>query len=71
MNVMRTILKLFCLFISVFFITHLCNKKTLPETELFLSNVEALANDENVDVSCFGRGSIDCPVGHQKVYRVW
>lgn len=38
-------------------------------TELIQENVEALAEGEGYDrVECYGIGSVDCPLNHQKVY---
>lgn len=38
-------------------------------TELIQENVEALAEGEGYDrVECYGTGSVDCPLNHQKVY---
>ncbi|WP_321481202.1 NVEALA domain-containing protein [uncultured Bacteroides sp.] len=68
---MKTTMKLFCLFVLVFFLVHLCKKRGSVEAELFLSNVEALASGENADRSCFGVGSLDCPQDHSKVYYIW
>lgn len=34
--------------------------KLLEMNQLFLSNVEALANDEGVNFFCYGEGDIDC-----------
>lgn len=40
--------------------------------ELSLSNIEALAYDENGEnVICFGVGTVDCPKNHSKVVIVY
>lgn len=38
---------------------------------LLLNNIEALANDEYTNVSCYGTGSVDCPIRHDKVEYVF
>ncbi len=68
---MKTTVKLFGLFVLAFALTYLFNKRKNIETELFLSNVEALASGENSDSSCLGVGSLDCPQDHSKVYYIW
>lgn len=40
-------------------------------SELLLSNIEALANDENVNADCIGIGSVDCPINSDKVLYVF
>lgn len=39
---------------------------------LLLQNVEALASgEESSQTHCYGRGSVDCPVSHDKVDIVY
>ena len=64
-------LKLFCLIFVVCTLTYLCKKSKSVESELFMSNVEALAGGENGDISCYGIGSLDCPRTQSKAYRIW
>ena len=41
-------------------------------TELIQENVEALAEGEGYDrVTCYGTGSVDCPINHNKVYFIY
>nr|WP_320058916.1 NVEALA domain-containing protein [uncultured Bacteroides sp.] len=69
---MNAKLKLFCLLLVVCTITYLCKKSKSVDSELFMSNVEALASGESGDViRCNGIGSLDCPQIHSKVYRIW
>ncbi|WP_024996545.1 NVEALA domain-containing protein [Bacteroides graminisolvens] len=68
---MNAKLKLFCLFFVVCTLTYLCKKSKSVESELFMSNVEALAGGENGDISCYGIGSLDCPLTKSKAYRIW
>jgi len=68
---MKTILKLFGLFIAIFITAYLCNKSDSVDNELFLSNVEAFAGGEKTDINSFATGSLDCPKSNQKVYRNW
>lgn len=35
---------------------------------LMLENIEALADSETDGVRCFGKGLVDCPLNHDKVY---
>ncbi|NDW11630.1 hypothetical protein D0T50_01850 [Bacteroides sp. 214] len=44
--------------------------KQNKSNKVLLSNVEALANGEN-DGFCAGTGSVDCPRGNIKVYKVY
>ena len=68
---MNAKLKLFCLIFVVCTLTYLCKKSKSVESELFMSNVEALATGENGDISCYGIGSLDCPQTQSKAYRIW
>jgi len=33
-----------------------------------VENIEALADSETDGVRCFGKGLVDCPLNHDKVY---
>ncbi len=68
---MNAKLKLFCLIFVVCTLTCLYKKSKSVESELFMSNVEALATGENGEASCYGIGSLDCPQEHRKVYFIW
>ena len=68
---MNAKLKLFCLIFVVCTLTYLYRKSKSVESELFMSNVEALATGENGEASCYGIGSLDCPQEHRKVYFIW
>lgn len=38
---------------------------------LMLENIEALAGgEEDINATCFGTGSVDCPIANAKVYYV-
>ena len=42
------------------------------QSELLLSNIEALAADEHADITrCLGTGTLDCPFVHTKVKRIY
>ena len=56
---MNAKLKLFCLIFVVCTLTYLYKKSKSVESELFMSNVEALATGENGEASCYGIGSLD------------
>ncbi|MFW9625039.1 NVEALA domain-containing protein [Bacteroides graminisolvens] len=69
---MNAKLKLFCLFFVVCTLTYLYKKSKSVESELFMSNVEALASGENGGIiRCNGIGSLDCPQTQSKAYRIW
>ncbi|WP_319505003.1 NVEALA domain-containing protein [Bacteroides graminisolvens] len=70
---MNAKLKLFCLIFVVCTLTYLCKKSKSVESELFMSNVEALASGEKSGdiIRCNGIGSLDCPQTKSKVYRIW
>lgn len=68
---MNAKLKLFCLFFVVCTGTYLCKKSKSVDSELFMSNVEALASGEQGGAPCYGFGSLDCPQEHRKVYLIW
>lgn len=46
------------------------NQSSANVSSLLLENVEALADEEYEHVSCFGTGSVDCPLNNTKVYFV-
>lgn len=69
---MNAKLKLFCLIFVVCTLTYLYRKSKSVESELFMSNVEALASGENGGIiRCNGIGSLDCPQTQSKAYRIW
>ena len=69
---MNAKLKLFCLIFVVCTLTYVYKKSKSVESELFMSNVEALASGENGGIiRCNGIGSLDCPQEHRKVYFIW
>ena len=37
-------------------------------SSVMLENIEALADSETDGVRCFGKGLVDCPLNHDKVY---
>ncbi|RNC63489.1 NVEALA domain-containing protein [Proteiniphilum sp. X52] len=54
--------------LSLLFFIWLKSKNRLIETDLTLSNIEALASTEDGgNVICIGSGSLDCPTPHRKV----
>ncbi|MDH6344094.1 preprotein translocase subunit YajC [Parabacteroides sp. PFB2-12] len=58
MNKKVMLLLAVCFLFSLFYFYQKQNKK---ESDLFLSNVEALAQgEEMIHVICYGRGTIDC-----------
>ena len=38
------------------------------QSSLMLAHIEALADSETDGVHCFGKGLVDCPLNHDKVY---
>lgn len=40
------------------------------ESDVLLQNIEAIANPE-LNARCYGVGSIDCPLNHTKVMRIY
>ena len=69
-NYLKTTLLLVVVSISVFYWNSVRNSPQ-QSNDLFLQNVEALANNESKPmVSCYGTGSVDCPNSGNKVKRV-
>lgn len=62
---------LFLAAVAVFF---QLNSKYEKMDSLLLENIEALASGEGTGnfgtPTCFGSGSVDCPIFHDKVYMV-
>ena len=57
-------------FMTVILLCFICLKKQNSDikTELIFSNIEALAQDEDIgDYICLGLGSLDCPQSFTKV----
>lgn len=68
--------KVFYLISVLFIITYgffLFNSKNKKEqiNELLLRNIECLATPENPLVTCFCKGSVDCPGHNIKVLIYW
>ena len=58
---MKALLFLILVVLWICFDSHQGNElKSLEMNQLFLSNVEALANNEGVNFFCYGEGDIDC-----------
>ena len=48
---------------------HVYSKQSsVKMSSLMLENIEALADSETDGVHCFGKGLVDCPLNHDKVY---
>lgn len=48
---------------------HVYSKQSSAKmSSLILENIEALADSETGGRICFGKGSVDCPLNHDKVY---
>ena len=59
----------FVVLVSIFFSRKAEYNKL--QNVILLNNVEALAADESPMVTCFGSGSVDCPINHKKVEYVF
>lgn len=61
LNDMKALLFLILVVLCICLDSHQGNElKSLEMNQLFLSNVEALANNEGVNFFCYGEGDIDC-----------
>jgi len=68
---METKLKI-CVFIVLLGIVCAFQTKLKRQGEISLFNIEALANDESdFNGKCMYKGSVDCPISKDKVYRVF
>ena len=63
----KLVVFLFCI-VAILLVQHLGSDKNV-QSALLLYNIEALAaNSEHADIGhCYGTGTLDCPVSHDKV----
>jgi hypothetical protein len=66
---MKTKMKI-CGTIVLFLVIALLQTKTARQSDVALLNIEALATGEFDRVRCIYTGSLDCPIGNDKVYMV-
>ena len=60
------------LFLAAVAVSFQLNSKYEKMDSLLLENIEALASEErDAPISCFGWGSVDCPVIQAKVLQVY
>lgn len=70
-NYLKATLLLAVLSVSIFYF-HSVRNSVAQSDDLFLQNVEALANNESrPNVICAGTGSVDCPGSSNKVKYVY
>ena len=71
-NQMKNKMKKILVFMGVVAIViggHVYSKQSsVKMSSLMLENIEALADSETDGVHCFGKGLVDCPLNHDKVY---
>ncbi|WP_367627426.1 NVEALA domain-containing protein [Bacteroides sp. NGMCC 1.200775] len=70
---MKNYLKATFLLVAIVSIWYLKPVQKFQDVDLLLlQNVEALASgEESSQTHCYGRGSVDCPVSHDKVDIVY
>lgn len=67
----RNFYLLFCVLIVSAVLGYMNLNQPKQDSNLLLSNIEALAFPENYNITCFGKGSIDCPISSTKVDEVY